>query len=175
MLQNPQERVHMLPRIMNVAVRLFQHSPMFGQRASSQTVWRFKPRMVCLISRYPSPAGALALSHSGRSWPPFLRRCRGRYCVIPPSGGGATGRSFQRCRTSKVRVPFSKTLSEIFLRATVLLSHMQLPPPYTTAPDGRRTVSPTTETGMITSRDLDAKVGVLWQENVSRGRVYVNV
>jgi hypothetical protein len=35
---------------MKVAVRLFQHSPMFGQRASSQTVCRFRPRIVSLIS-----------------------------------------------------------------------------------------------------------------------------
>jgi hypothetical protein len=36
---------------MNVAVRLFQHSPMFGQRASSHTVCKFSPRMVSLMSR----------------------------------------------------------------------------------------------------------------------------
>ena len=36
--QKPQLRVQTLPRIMKVAVRCAQHSPMFGQRASSQTV-----------------------------------------------------------------------------------------------------------------------------------------
>ena len=43
-------RVQTLPRIMKVAVLLFQHSPMFGQRASSQTVWRLRPRMVSFMS-----------------------------------------------------------------------------------------------------------------------------
>jgi hypothetical protein len=38
--QNPQARVQTSPRIMNVAVPWCQHSPMFGQRASSQTVCR---------------------------------------------------------------------------------------------------------------------------------------
>jgi hypothetical protein len=42
--QNPQARVHVSPRIMIVAVRWSQHSPMFGQWASSQTVFRFRPR-----------------------------------------------------------------------------------------------------------------------------------
>jgi hypothetical protein len=36
--QKPHDRVQTSPRIMNVAVPAFQHSPMFGQRASSQTV-----------------------------------------------------------------------------------------------------------------------------------------
>ena len=36
--QKPQARVHTSPRIMIVAVRWSQHSPMFGQRASSHTV-----------------------------------------------------------------------------------------------------------------------------------------
>ena len=43
--QNPQRRVQTSPRIMKVAVRSSQHSPMFGQRASSQTVWSFRSRM----------------------------------------------------------------------------------------------------------------------------------
>jgi hypothetical protein len=38
MWQKPQERVHTSPRIMNVAVPAFQHSPMFGHFASSQIV-----------------------------------------------------------------------------------------------------------------------------------------
>ena len=42
--QNPQARVQVSPRIMIVAVRWSQHSPMFGQRASSQTVLRSSPR-----------------------------------------------------------------------------------------------------------------------------------
>ena len=42
--QKPQARVHVSPRIMIVAVRWSQHSPMFGQWASSQTVLRLRPR-----------------------------------------------------------------------------------------------------------------------------------
>ncbi len=38
--QYPQFLVHTSPRIMKVAVRSSQHSPMFGQWASSQTEWR---------------------------------------------------------------------------------------------------------------------------------------
>ena len=37
-LQNPQRRVQTSPRIMKVAVPRSQHSPTFGQFASSQTV-----------------------------------------------------------------------------------------------------------------------------------------
>ena len=37
-LQKAQARVHVSPMIMNVAWRLLQHSPMFGQPASSHTV-----------------------------------------------------------------------------------------------------------------------------------------
>ena len=36
--QKPQRRVHVSPRIMNVAVPRSQHSPMFGQAASWHTV-----------------------------------------------------------------------------------------------------------------------------------------
>jgi hypothetical protein len=43
--QNPHARVQTSPRIMNVAVPWCQHSPMFGQRASSQTVCRPCSRM----------------------------------------------------------------------------------------------------------------------------------
>ena len=43
--QNPQARVQVSPRIMIVAVRWSQHSPMFGQWASSQTVLRPRPRI----------------------------------------------------------------------------------------------------------------------------------
>ena len=45
-LQNPQRRVQVSPRIMNVAVPRSQHSPTFGQAASWQTVWRFS-RSIC--------------------------------------------------------------------------------------------------------------------------------
>src|SRR5699024_12333029 len=38
--QKEQERVHTSPRIIKVAVPLPQHSPILGQRASEQTVFR---------------------------------------------------------------------------------------------------------------------------------------
>ena len=44
--QKPHARVQILPRIMNVAVRCSQHSPMFGQRALSHTVFRSSVRMM---------------------------------------------------------------------------------------------------------------------------------
>ena len=50
-LQKPQRRVHVSPRIMNVAVPRSQHSPMFGQAASWQTVCRFSALMIELSSR----------------------------------------------------------------------------------------------------------------------------
>jgi hypothetical protein len=53
--QKPQWRVQMSPPSMKVAVRSDQHSKMFGQRASWQTVCRFKPSIklqdVVLIRR----------------------------------------------------------------------------------------------------------------------------
>src|SRR5919107_5519731 len=66
-----------------------------------------------------------ALSHSGRPCAPGtpLACClKGRYSVAVPSGGGGTGLSSQRWRTSKVFVPPSSTLMLICLRATALLS-----------------------------------------------------
>ena len=48
--QKPQARVQVSPRIMTVAVRCSQHSPMFGQRASSQTVLSVWPRTRSLSS-----------------------------------------------------------------------------------------------------------------------------
>ena len=49
--QYEQARVQTSPRIMNVAVPWFQHSPMFGHWASSQTVWRFSSRIRPLSRR----------------------------------------------------------------------------------------------------------------------------
>src|ERR687891_1846510 len=66
-----------------------------------------------------------AFSHSGRPWAPGtpLACClKGRYSVGVPSGGGGTGLSSQRWRTSKVFVPSSNTFKLICLRATALLS-----------------------------------------------------
>ena len=42
--QKPQRRVQVLPSIMKVAVRWFQHSPILGQWADSHTVCRFSDR-----------------------------------------------------------------------------------------------------------------------------------
>ena len=50
-LQKPQRRVHVSPRIMNVAVPRSQHSPTFGQAASWQTVCRFSERISSVSSR----------------------------------------------------------------------------------------------------------------------------
>ena len=49
--QYAQARVQTSPRIMNVAVPWCQHSPMFGQRASSQTVFSFRSCMMPLRRR----------------------------------------------------------------------------------------------------------------------------
>ena len=50
MAQKPQFRVQTLPRIMNVAVPSAQHSPMFGQRASSHTVLSASARRTRFVS-----------------------------------------------------------------------------------------------------------------------------
>lgn len=83
--QKPQRRVHVSPRIMKVAVPRSQHSPMFGQAASWQTVLRPSAAIWFFSSRYFSPPGALTLNHSG------LRSRKGRVSVprtlltsIPP-------------------------------------------------------------------------------------------
>ena len=64
-LQNPQERVQILPRIMNVAVPSPQHSPMLGQWPDSQMVCSLylstKPRTLL----YFSPVGNFTRSHCG--------------------------------------------------------------------------------------------------------------
>ena len=46
-----QALVHTSPRIMKVAVPASQHSPMLGQPASSQTVWRERLRISLLRRR----------------------------------------------------------------------------------------------------------------------------
>src|SRR5438445_13803405 len=56
----------MSPRMRNVAVRAFQHSHRFGQRASSQMVWSLSRSIVCLMSRYSGPVFALTLNQGGR-------------------------------------------------------------------------------------------------------------
>src|ERR1700683_5407974 len=68
--QNPQARVQISPRIINVAVRCSQHSPMFGQRALSQTVWRFRGGMMLSNMRKFVPPENRTFSHGGRAGPP---------------------------------------------------------------------------------------------------------
>ncbi len=63
--QKPQRRVQRLPSIMKVAVFWFQHSPMLGQWADSQTVCRLRSRASFLRAWKVSPMGARAFSHSG--------------------------------------------------------------------------------------------------------------
>ena len=63
--QNRQARVHTSPISISVAVPAFQHSPMFGHFASSQTVARRCSRTVCRTSSNRTPAGIGARSHGG--------------------------------------------------------------------------------------------------------------
>src|SRR5436190_4865711 len=64
--QKGQRRVQMSPRIMNVAVPLPKHSPMFGHEASSHTVCRLCRRSTSLIS-WKRELGLAALTriHAG--------------------------------------------------------------------------------------------------------------
>ena len=50
-LQKAQARVQVSPMIMKVACFFSQHSPMFGQPASSQTVTRPLARMMACVSK----------------------------------------------------------------------------------------------------------------------------
>src|SRR5262249_34047776 len=64
-LQKAQARVQTLPRIITVACFCFQHSPMFGQAASSHTVCRLRRRMRSRVSWYSRDIGAFTRNHSG--------------------------------------------------------------------------------------------------------------
>ena len=64
-LQKPQRRVQVSPRIMNVAVPRSQHSPMFGQAASWQTVCSDSALIISVSSRYFGPPGSGTLNHGG--------------------------------------------------------------------------------------------------------------
>jgi hypothetical protein len=57
--------VQVSPRSLNVAVRCAQHSPRFGQRASSQTVCRPSSETVRRVSTKPWPPGTRTLSQGG--------------------------------------------------------------------------------------------------------------
>src|SRR6476620_11378286 len=63
--QNPQERVQMLPRIINVAVPSPQHSPILGQLPEVQIVLRLYLSTSPRSSVYFCPIGNLTLSHFG--------------------------------------------------------------------------------------------------------------
>jgi hypothetical protein len=63
--QKRQPRVQTSPRSMKVAVPPPQHSPMFGQRASSQTVWRSRSRRMPFRSAWTGPPGSRTLSQAG--------------------------------------------------------------------------------------------------------------
>ena len=66
MSQKPQVRVQTSPIIKKVAVPEPQHSPMFGQPASSQTVCSDFCRINCCSRSYVSPDGARTRIHEGR-------------------------------------------------------------------------------------------------------------
>ena len=64
-LQKAQARVQVSPRIITVACFLVQHSPIFGQAASSQTVARFSRRISFFVSTKPWLTGAFTRIQSG--------------------------------------------------------------------------------------------------------------
>ena len=64
-LQNAQARVQVSPMIMKVACFFSQHSPMLGQRASSQTVASLCSRTIARVAANAADPGALARIHSG--------------------------------------------------------------------------------------------------------------
>src|SRR3989338_5434482 len=76
--QNLQARVQVSPITMNVAVPPFQHSGMFGQCASSQTVWSLCLLRISLMPRKGSLVSSLILSHSG------FASCRSAMILVMP-------------------------------------------------------------------------------------------
>src|SRR6185312_10281576 len=86
--QNPQRRVQMSPSSMNVAVRWFQHSPILGHCADSQTVCKARPRASFFKLWKFSPTGALARNHSGFGW-----RTGGPVSICTSWSGLAMGKS----------------------------------------------------------------------------------
>src|SRR5699024_1004469 len=63
--QKEQERVHMLPNIIKVAVPAPQHSPILGQFPLSQIVWRRCSSTKSLTCLYSFPTGSFTRSQSG--------------------------------------------------------------------------------------------------------------
>jgi hypothetical protein len=64
-LQKVQARVQTCPRIIIVACFSFQHSPIFGQAASSHTVLSRNSRISRRVAWYSGEPGALTRSQSG--------------------------------------------------------------------------------------------------------------
>src|SRR6516165_3153150 len=95
-LQKAQARVQVSPITMKVACFLSQHSPIFGQPASSHTVCRPCSRIMACVSRYPFETGAFTLIQSGFFGTGASARCafsgcRGRMTVsITTTIGGAS-------------------------------------------------------------------------------------
>ena len=98
--QNPQALVHRSPLIMNVAVPSAQHSKMFGQPASSQTVTSESSLIVERSLTISGPIRACALAQSGLraesdtprsgSTPASTsRRSSARSARRPPAGSAA--------------------------------------------------------------------------------------
>src|SRR5690606_8354028 len=63
--QNPQERVQMFPKIINVAVPSPQHSPILGQLPDVQMVFSLYLSTKPLNSVYFFPVGSFTLNHLG--------------------------------------------------------------------------------------------------------------
>ena len=63
--QNPQERVQMFPKIINVAVPSPQHSPILGQLPEVQIVFRLYLSTKPLNSVYFLPVGNFTRNHLG--------------------------------------------------------------------------------------------------------------
>ena len=64
-LQKVQARVQTAPRIIIVACLSFQHSPIFGQAASSHTVCRSSSRISRRVAWYSGEPGALTRIQGG--------------------------------------------------------------------------------------------------------------
>src|SRR5690554_5352852 len=63
--QNPQERVHIFPKIMKVAVPSPQHSPIFGQLPEVQIVFSLYLSTNPRSSVYFFPVGSFTRNHFG--------------------------------------------------------------------------------------------------------------
>ena len=135
--QKRHPRVHSWPAIMNVASPLAQHSWMFGQRASSQTVWSLlslTAALVVLKVACCSPLGRLVRNQAGR------RRDgeRGLVCVAigsgfpaidcPPCAGRPSAQQ-KRCVGSQiafcVRQPYTR-LHELNRRLRLMVERVVL-------------------------------------------------